>query len=78
MPPTSPPFTSLILLSVTIVLALVAASCALGVLVPWAKGVMFVANLALLVAFILVPFGFDELSNACPGVGHNEAQCGLG
>lgn len=66
----------MLLLTVTIVLALVAAVCAVGMLVPWAKGVMVVANLFFLIAFLLVPLGFNDLDNACPS-GAEQGQCGL-
>lgn len=68
---------SFILLTFTIVLVLVAAIGAFGALVPWAKGLMFLSNLLFLIAFILVPFGFDKLDNPCPANQQGGGQCGV-
>lgn len=66
----------MIFLTITIVLALVAAIGAVGVLVPWAKIMMAIANLFFIIAFLLVPLGFNELDDPCPTFG-DQGQCGL-
>lgn len=66
---------SMIFLTCAIVLALVAACIAVGVLVPAAKITMSIANLFFIIAAMLYPIGFRKLDNGCDSTG--DGQCGL-
>eukprot|EP00043_Microstomoeca_roanoka_P001515 m.33145 g.33145 ORF g.33145 m.33145 type:complete len:245 (+) comp10860_c0_seq1:359-1093(+) len=66
----------MIFLSVTIVLALVAAIGGLGVIVAVAKLCMSIGSLFFMVASVLFPLGFIYLDDTCPS-GSNQGQCGL-